>query len=263
MFLVLKAVLLVLLLPPVPWLLAIVAGVVLVRRRPRPARWLMIGGVVAIWVSCTEGAAQLLSVHVLHVPAGLHKAELAALRQQGVEHHDVAVLVLGGGANPNVPEYDGDAALKPWTMERLHYGLWLARRIDAPIGFTGGVGWAANGMKISEAELAQRVAANDYGLPLRWVESQSRDTRENAHYSLPMLASSNIHTVVIVTTGMHMPRALRDFRAELPPGMRLVAAPVSLRADATSEVLDWCPSFHGLERVQYALYEIFALLAGH
>jgi len=257
-----KLLLLVLLLPPTPWLLAIVVGAWLMRRRPRLARGLILTGALAIWLSCCEATAQLLSTAVLRVPAALTSAEIQTLRQQSAARQDIAVLVLGGGADEYAPEYGGPA-LKPWTMQRLQYGVWLARRIGAPLGFSGGIGWTARRLKVSEAALAERAAADDFALPLRWAEASSRDTRENAHNSLPILAAAGVHTVVVVTTGMHMSRALRDFRDELPAGMRLVAAPVWLRGDAESEVFDWCPSFHGLERVQYASYEILAWLAGH
>ncbi|MBV8605317.1 MAG: YdcF family protein [Pelomonas sp.] len=263
MFYVIKQLSTVLLLPPTPWLIAILAGLALLRRRARLGRGLILFGICAVWLSCTEAAGQLLSDYVLHVPPALTATGVAALRARSEAGHDVAVLVLGGGANAVSPEYGGQPALKNWTMERLHYGVWLARRVDAPLGFTGGIGWTAQGVAVSEAALASRVAAEDFGLPLRWAEALSRDTRENARNSLPLLQAAGVHTVVIVTNGMHMPRALRDFRAQLKPGMSLVAAPISLREDGTGDLLDWCPSFHGLERVQYALYEILGLLAGH
>jgi uncharacterized SAM-binding protein YcdF (DUF218 family) len=188
----------------------------------------------------------------------LTPAQVDALRGR----RDGAVLVLGGGVMRHVPEFDAGAPTRI-TADRLAYGVWLARRADWPLAFSGGIGWAATELRQPEAEIVARVAAEDYGLPLRWVESKSRDTRENAAHALPLLARAGVKRVVLVTNEAHMRRALRAFEAEAAPlGLTLLPAPVGLRDDALSSFDDWCPSVDGFARVRYIVYETLAWWAG-
>jgi uncharacterized SAM-binding protein YcdF (DUF218 family) len=248
-------------LPPMPMLMLIIIGALLQRRKPRWSRALLGLGIVSLWLACTEGTAQWLSLHALKVPPALGDAQQAALRRHEQESHDLAVLVLGGGAIEDVPEY-GHSELKPISLERLRYGVWLARRLGAPLGFSGGPVRNEHTPGLTEAELAQRSSL-EYGVNLRWAENRSRDTRGNAAYSVPLLLDDHIHTVVLVTHGFHMPRALRDFERVAQGRLEFVAAPMGLRADAMSELGDWLPSPSGLERVRYAAHELLGLLAGH
>ncbi len=248
-----------LLLPPVPLLLLLALGAGLLRKHRRTGRTLLVLGFLALWLSYTEGAAQWLGLRVLHRPAALEPQQIAELRAEQASRHDVAVLVLGAGALPWVPEY-GRAELKPLSLERLRYGVWLSRQLDAPLGFTGGVGFR---QVASEAELAQRTVVEDYGSTLRWVESRSQDTRQNAAYSVPMLEADGMRKIVLVTHASHMPRALRDFERVAQGRMDLAVAPISVRNDAMSEFADWVPSASGYERFRYVCYELLGLLAGH
>ncbi len=243
-------------------LILIIAGAILLRRRPRLSRSLIGVGVVGIWLVCTEGAAQWWSLHALHVPPAMSKEQIQALHDQQAQSHDVAVLVLGGGALESTPEYDRPD-LKPYSLERLRYGVWLSRKLAAPLGFTGGTGWNEQNYDMSEAELAQRTVLEENGLNLRWAENQSRDTRQNAAFSVPLLVADHVKTLVLVTHGFHMPRALRDFEQVSQGQLKIVVAPVGLRSDAMSEWRDWMPSSTGFERCRYAAYEQLGLLAGH
>ena len=257
----LRALLIFLALPPVPMLILIIAGTLLLRRKPRWSRALLGLGVLSLWLSCSEAGAQWLSRHLVHVPLPLTEAQLKDLHTQQAASHDMAVLVLGGGATEWVPEY-GRAELKPLSVERLRYGIWLSRQIGAPLGFTGGPGWNRDVPDMSEAELAQRTAL-EYGVNLRWAENQARDTRANAAYSVPLLIDARIHTVVLVTHGLHMPRTLRNFQQVANGKLQFVTAPMGLHSAFTPEFQDWLPNAKGLERVRYAVYEWLALRVDH
>ncbi|WP_310389555.1 YdcF family protein [Roseateles sp.] len=171
-------------------------------------------------------------------------------------------MVLGGGARQYVPEYGG-AALNAISLNRLRYGVWLAKQLKAPLGFSGGIGWTARKLTDSEASIAERTAVDEFALPLRWVEGGSRDTRENAALSVQLLKADGIQKIVLVTHEQHMPRALRAFRATKPEGIEIVAAPVGLLQGGMSELLDWAPSADGLARVRYAVYEWLGLRLGY
>jgi uncharacterized SAM-binding protein YcdF (DUF218 family) len=252
-----KTLLLAAALPPAPFLvLAAWAGWRL-RRQRRGGGWLLGAALLGAWLSCTEAAGELLS-RAVGLPPVLSPASLGALQGQT----DGAVLVLGGGVRRHAPEF-GAGAPSLITAERLAYGVWLARRTGWPLGFSGGIGWTATELKEPESAIVGRVAAEDYGLPLRWAEGRSRDTRENAANTLPLLSAAGVRQVILVTHDMHMRRALRAFEPEAARlGLRLLPAPVGLRDDALSSFGDWCPSVSGYGRVRYVIYETLAWWAG-
>jgi uncharacterized SAM-binding protein YcdF (DUF218 family) len=227
------------------------------KRGRRGGGWLLALSLVLAWLSATEVAGELLS-RAAGQPPLLRPAQVDALRGQ----RGGAVLVLGGGVNRHVPEF-GYGRPTDITAERLAYGVWLARRSGWPLGFSGGIGWLATELHQSEASIISRVAAQDYGLPLRWAEGSSRDTRENAANTLPMLAKAGVTQVLLVTHAEHMHRALRAFEAQaVPLGISVVPAPVGLRPEGAISFDDWYPSTGGFERVRYVVYEALARWAG-
>ena len=146
-------------------------------------------------------------------------------------------------------------------MERLRYGVWLARQTGAPLAFSGGVGHAQR-KSVSEAEVAARIAREEYGRPLKWVEAESRDTRENAARTVALLKPAGVDHIVLVTHWLHMPRALRAFREAAGSAMRIEAAPMSLAGDTELSALSWVPSNTGFVQMRYALREWLGRLAG-
>jgi uncharacterized SAM-binding protein YcdF (DUF218 family) len=254
---VFKTLLLVIVLPPVPMLLLAAWGGWRLKRGRRWGGWMLGVALLATWLSATEAVGELLS-RSIGPPPLLAPAAVDALKGRS----DGVVLVLGGGVNRHVPEF-GAGVPTHLTARRLAYGVWLARRSGWPLAFTGGIGWTATDLHQPEAEIVSRVAAEDYGLPLRWVESSSRDTRENAAHTLPMLAAAGVKQVVLVTHEAHMRRAMRAFEAEAAPlGLRILPAPTGLLEDGLTTVSDWCPSTDGFERVRYHVYETLAWWAG-
>lgn len=252
-----KTLLLAVALPPAPFLLLAAWGGWRLHRRGRAGGWLLAVALAGIWLSGTEAAAELL-IRASGRPPMLTPEAAQALRGQP----GGAVLVLGGGVRQLAPEY-GAGAPSPITSERLAYGVWLARRTGWPLGFSGGIGWTATELKQAESVTVGRVAAQDYGLPLRWAEGSSRDTRENAIHTLPLLAADGVKQVILVTHDMHMRRALRAFEGEAARlGIRLLPAPVGVREDGMGSFDDWCPSVTGFARVRYVVYETLAWWAG-
>ena len=103
---------------------------------------------------------------------------------------------------------------------------------------------------------------DDYGTSLRWTESRSRDTRENADLMVPMLDSAGIKRIVLVTHASHMPRAMRAFRDAAGKGMVIVPAPVAAVTRDEQPLLDWMPSQQGFVLVHNALHEVLGLITG-
>lgn len=252
-----KPVLTALLLPPVPFLLAVLIGARLMRPR-RGWGWLVVTvSVAGLWLSACSGFARLVEPWLLGTPVALSSERIAQLRTEGralPTRDTVAIVVLGGGVELYAPEY-GTSNLSSYSLESLRYGVWLGRETGWPVAFSGGVGWA-NRAGAAEADVAARIATQDYGRPLRWVEADSRDTRENAARSVAMLRADGVRHILLVTRGWHMQRAHALFVAAAgDSGLRIEAAPMRLATGAEVPALAWLPSSGGFERVRLVLHE--------
>lgn len=250
-----------LLLPPAPLLVMILLAWRL-RLRQRLASGLLLAlAMTGLWLSHCQAVGAWLERRLSTAPA-LTAPQIADLRRSLVGRNPV-VLVLGGGTQALAPEY-GEAHLTADALARLHYGLWLARQIQAPVMVSGGAGHAQpNGP--AEATVAARIAARDYNRPLRWQETGSRDTRENARLSLALLRPDNITDLLLVTHSWHMARSLRAFEQEAARSgfsARLLAAPMGLAGPQAQPLQQWLPSTDGYVRVHQALREMLGWLAG-
>jgi uncharacterized SAM-binding protein YcdF (DUF218 family) len=256
-----KPVLTALLLPPVPFLVLMLIGARLILPR-RGLGWLVILLSVALmWLAACTGTAQLLSQFVLHPPAPLTSDRIKELKSAAQAKTPTAIIVLGGGVEPFAPEY-GVSNLYQTSLERLRFGIWLARETGLPLGFSGGVGWSQPDSK-AEAQIAAQIAATEFNRPLKWIEDGSRDTRENALRTVALLRPAGIRHIVLVTNGWHMPRAQRAFEtAAAGSGIRIEAAPMGLARGVETAALTWLPSSKGLTDVRSILRELLGRAAG-
>ena len=246
-----------LVLPPAPLLVLAFAGALLARSRPRTGRWLAGIACVALWLTCCKGAAQWVEARALTEPAALDVAQIDALRTRAAAGQRVAIVVLGAGLTGPAPEYGG-RDLKSASLGRLRYAVWLSRRSGVPIAATGGRGWAsADAAAPPEALRMAEVAQAEFGVPLRWMETASRDTHENAVDTLALLRPAGIGELVLVTHGLHMPRALLEFRAAAGD-VRISAAPMGQDDQERLSALDWLPSGEGALRMHEVLHEVLA-----
>nr|WP_316638580.1 YdcF family protein [uncultured Roseateles sp.] len=249
----------ILVLPPVPLLLLVLLGAACLRRRPWLG-WLgVLGGCLGLWLMGTGAVAGALNARLDSQHPTLGPAQIHALSQSP----KTAIIVLGSGRILLAPEY-GRADLKPMTHERLRYGLWLAQKTGLPVGYSGGLSYGSEPGP-SEAEIAASVAEQVYRQPLRWTESRSRDTNENAIRTLELLAPQGITHIVVVTHGFHMPRAIAAFeRAKLRANSKVViqAAPMGLKVRQALSAGDWLPTRGGYVGTLLALHEMLGRWMG-
>ena len=252
-----KPVLTALALPPVPFLVLIIVGARLMFRRRLLAWLLIVLGCAGIWLGSTSAVARGLYNWLLHPPPPLADTRIAELKRAP----KTAIVVLGGGRRVLAPEY-GVSSLKPRSVERLRYGLWLARETALPVGFSGGVGHGAL-PGATEAEVASRVAEREFGRPLRWAEGDSRDTRENAVKTVALLQGQGIEQIVLVTEAYHMPRALDNFeKAAAGRKLQIVAAPMDVPTRGRLRAEDWLPNPEAAMDTWLVLHEWLGRLAG-
>ena len=241
----LKPLLTALILPPLAPLLLALVGWLLAVKRKRCGLALVLFALTVLWLLSCHGTAVWLSRSVLPQFAPLATGQLTTDKVQ-------ALVVLGGGVLPLAPEY-GQAQPRAETAARLRYGLWLARQSGLPVAFTGGLGWAAHGSQTeSEAEVARRVAQRDYGVTLRWLEADSRDTAENARLLAPVLKRDGVQRIALVTNAWHMPRAVAAFEKT---GLVVLAAPMGFVLPGEHPLLEWLPSAQGLLASRQVLRE--------
>jgi uncharacterized SAM-binding protein YcdF (DUF218 family) len=255
-----KPVITALLLPPVPFLLLVLIGARLLLPR-RGLGWLVIlVSVVLLWLSASTGAVRVLAQAAQPAPAALSFDRIRELRAEAAAKKPLAIVILGGGGEPFAPEY-GVSSLQYPSLERLRYGLWLAGQTGAPVAFSGGTGHGQEG-STSEARVAAKIAADEFGRPIRWVEADSQDTRENATMTMALLKPAGINHVILVTHGYHMPRALRAFGEAAGPGVQVEAAPMGLAKNLQRPTLEWLPSSSGFRDMRQLLRELAGNAAG-
>ena len=204
---------------------------------------------LGMWFLSCQAVAIWLSLHLL---PQVNPVNMEDLKSQHVQ----AIVVLGGGVENEAAEYSGPS-LSPDAMSRLLYGVHLSRTTQLPLAYTGGIGWAGSSDQASEAAVAALALARLGAPALRWQESQSRDTRENARLTAPILKSDGVTRIALVTHAWHMPRSVRQFEAA---GLDVVPAPMGFMRSDLNPLLQWLPSGKGLRDSGWVIREWLGLL---
>jgi len=176
-------------------------------------------------------------------------ATIAQVRQTG------AIVILGAGVRSYAPEMGGPT-VSSLALERLRYGARLARESGLPILVTGG---APEGF-VPEAIVMRDVLQQDFGVPVKWSESSSLDTRDNAVYSARLLKAAGIQHITLVTHAAHMARARAAFEAA---GVEVTPAPTAWLSNPgiDYEWGDFIPTARSAYSGWFAIHEWLGRLA--
>ena len=199
-----------LVLPPTGPLLIALLGLLLLPWRPRLGRVLAWFGVLSLLALSLPVVAHLLV-------RSFDQARPLDFRQPLDAQ---AIVILGGGVRRGAPEYGGDT-LGRLTLERVRYGALVARKTKLPVLASGGSVYGGS----AEAVLMKRALEEEFGVPVRWIETRSRDTRTNAAESAAILLPLGIRRVVLVAHSLDMPRAGAEFTSA---GLQVTPAPTVL-----------------------------------
>lgn len=248
-----------LVLPPAPLVILVLLGAMMLRRKRVVLGWSLVWfACLGLWFGSTTALANVLTMALVKPPPALSSGSVADLKAVAPAQR-TAIVVLGGGRQAFAPEY-GLSNLTGLSMERLRYGVWLSRATGLPLAFSGGIGHGTPD-GATEAEIASRIASTEFGRPLKWAESRSRDTAENAQFTVSMLREAGIERIVVVTHGFHMRRAMAGFaRAIARQGVAMTVVPAPI--DMAARSYGWLPTAEGAFRVRMALREWLGLLAG-
>lgn len=236
----------------------------------RAETWLVVMLVLALW-SLARGRVRRAALWL-----GLSLAALVLLAAFPFGFLLLAGLETRYPADPPVAKVDtilvlgGDEDLDPYrtwgrmavngTAERLIEGAILARRFpQARLIFSGGAGSLGDRGDAGDPSAINRDAWLALGVdPARiLLERASRNTSENARFSLPVAKPQPGEVTLLVTSAFHMPRAMETFQRAGWPG--LVAWPVDFR----SGEMNWAPSWQldkNLGDMDVALKEYLGLL---
>lgn len=228
-----------LILPPTSLLLLLVVGVLLLKRRRRLGIALIVTSVVSTYVLMQPYVAAALLISLQSEPALPISGELPEAQ---------AVVVLGGDIHPWAQEWGG-ASLGPLSLQRVRYAASIARRSNLPVLVTGGV---TSPGSPSLADLLAATLEQEFGVQVRWRESRSRTTRENAELTAGILASEDVHRILLVTHAWHMPRARAAFESA---GLEVVPAPTNFRTWPALRIHAFFPSANSLQECRWAMHE--------
>jgi uncharacterized SAM-binding protein YcdF (DUF218 family) len=188
-------------LPPLALGWVLLLAWLLMRRRPRTARWLLGAALVSGYLAATPLVGDYLMYRFVddHAPAAAGAPQ--------------AIVVLGGGrglafdANGRVLEGFPAGA----TLDRLLTGAHLQKLTGLPVLVTGG---KSDGYDPPEGAVMRDSLMRDFAVPVRWAETASRNTVENASFSAPLLHGAGVKTIFLVTNEFHMRRARLLFEAQ-------------------------------------------------
>ena len=158
-----------------------------------------------------------------------------------------AIVILSGGVRYN-SVWPSGAEVRAVTLARLAEGARLARQYQLPILVSGG----AVESSPAEALIMAKTLQDDFGLSADFVEDESLNTHENAVDSARILKKAGIQRIWLVTSAVHLPRAMAEFVAA---DLSVAPAPAGALRGPPHGLMAWLPQPWALESSHAALYE--------
>ena len=213
-------------------------------RRLRLAAGFLLAAGAVLWLSATPAVADLL--------AGTLERNARPVPLASLPRAD-AILVLGGCMKPALPPRDfpevGDPADRVLHAARLYH----AGKAPLVLASGGRLPWQTRGAPEAESIAALLEAL---GVPRDAIvlEAGSTTTYENCVRSREILAARGARDVLLVTSALHMRRALATCRSA---GIEARPAPTDYWVvdERIMTALDWVPSVEALLLSRLALHE--------
>ncbi|MFC1488282.1 YdcF family protein [Thermodesulfobacteriota bacterium] len=228
--------------------MAIFSGVVVLRRKKTGVALLFLS-IGLLWASSTSVVSSYLT---RSLEQQFHPVPI---KQSGKAD---AIVVLGGGIGrmePPATEIDLSG-----SADRVLHGARLYRAGKAPLVIASGGAIPWMGSKKPESTVMSRLL-QEWGVPVSAiiVEPESRNTHQNAVNTKKILKVRGIDKVFLVTSAMHMQRALSTFKAA---GINAIPSPTDYHSTAREKytVLDFLPNAEALVGTTLAMKEYLGWL---
>jgi uncharacterized SAM-binding protein YcdF (DUF218 family) len=101
------------------------------------------------------------------------------------------------------------------------------------------------------------VLEQDFRVPVRWAETGSNNTYENALRSFQVLQPAGIKRIYLVTHASHMPRAAAIFRKV---GFDVIEAPTAFTTRHETTLLTFLPHAESLYGSKIFVHELIGLV---
>jgi len=235
------------LLPPGILILLIFIGVFIANRRVE--RYWICSGLILLYALSTEPVSDVLLNPL--------ESRFLPLETTDLPRRHTAIVLLGGGIDVSAPEYGGKDALSQTALARTTYAAYLARRTRLPVYTAGGN--PLHPQSEPEGEIMYRWLVR-LGVPADRIrtETASNTTCENASLLMPALRRDRIRNIVLVTSAVHMPRAVYCF-AKLD--VRVIPAPCAyLGKRSPYNLLSYLPQAQTFSDSSRALREYLGML---
>jgi uncharacterized SAM-binding protein YcdF (DUF218 family) len=225
------------------------------RKKERTRNILVAASIGILWLSSTSLASNNLARSLewrYFPPKDIPSAEV--------------MVVLGGGTDANV--YPRPGVEINGAGDRVLYAALIYKEGKVPyLLLSGGEITWMNATSSSPADEMAEILQS-LGVPKNalWLENKSQNTHENAVYSKAILDEKGIKKILLVTSAMHMPRAVALFQKL---GLEVIPLPVDYsvtQADISWNNQDWLgqvfgllPSTGNLSATTNALKEYFGI----
>jgi uncharacterized SAM-binding protein YcdF (DUF218 family) len=223
-------------------------GVALLFARPRWGRRWLAATIVGYWViSCPAGASLLA-----RTLTGGYRPLASAEEAQGAR----AVVLLSGGSKTVRAAGGRLGVVTHPTALRVLETVRVYRLLGDPLVIVSGGVTDPTARALPESEVI-RKAVVDLGVPADRVvvESESRNTHDEAIVIRRMLTERGIAQFVIVTSPLHMWRSLATFGVQ---GLHPVPSAAPLYQDAAGQPFALTPNDVSLEVGSAVVYEWLA-----
>lgn len=218
----------------------------------RRAAWALRVGFLCwalLWLSATPAVSAALVRAIEPAVPSADAVVPAALRAQ------TALVVMGSTVGPAIAGIPSRERLDSAGLARTQGAArWFFRTQPAAV-IVSGVGPEAD-PGASAAAMADALVNAGVPRDRVWLEPRATNTRENARYSVELGRARGITRFVVVTTALHIPRSLREFRRA---GVDAGVAPVEYLGATFGGVTAWLPTAHSLSRTQQFVHELLGM----
>jgi len=230
-----------------------------------PGFFILIIVILAVWTlrsSRRWGIIWLgvgLLIYLCSIPV-VSDALARSVEQQYIPPTEVqgdSIILLTGGVITDTPAFVGKGTPTDETAGRIIVAAAIHNKYNLPIIIAGGQVYKGSG---NESQITKNallsIGVDESSIIL---EDTSKTTAENAEHVRTVLNGHGFTSPILVTSAIHMPRAVKEFENN---GITVVPYPAAYLANTlfTHHAGQLTPSDHALAKTGHALKEIIGLI---